>query len=203
MKNIENLEHAMKSIIRALVCVVLVDAKAIFEVYEDASFALTGSDGLSIKSGSYMFRQNEKTYSTLDNSLLIEAVYKNNGNDVLGTYVEHGFYMRPKMETLRGMNASIRIYEKEEFATFRQHFGTGLTGMSLNNDYKVTTAFPSIQVPKNSELKYINPCDEMAGWIKLRKGKWDVKNMTNMCGDGSEAYGFRTEATFPCCLLLQ
>ena len=91
------------------------------------------------------------------------------------------------------MNASIRVYEKEEFATFRQHFHTGFTGMSLNNDYKVTTAFPSIQVPKNSELKYINPCDEMAGWIKLRKGKWDVKNMTYMCGDGSEAYGFRTE----------
>ena len=188
--------NVMKNIVRVLLFFVFVDAKAKFQVYEDASFEVIGSNGFSVKSGNYMFRQNGMTFSTIDNSLLIDEFNKKFGKDVLGTYEEHEFYMRPKSDTLRGMNASIRVYQKEQFATFRQHFYPGFTGMSLNNDFKVTTTFPSIQVPNNSNLQYINPCDEMAGWIKLRKGRWDVKNMTDMCGSGSQAFGFQIKDIF-------
>ena len=53
--------------------------------------------------------------------------------------------------------------------------------MSVGNPDMVANAFPSLIVPKESNARFISPCDRMAGWY-MQKGDWDVKNMTDMCG---------------------
>ena len=157
-------------------------ARAKFEVKHDGSFSIVGTDGFVIESGIYMYRKDGKTFSTVDKSLDVSFVDKTQGTDVLGNYTEHTFYMGPPNETgMVGMMAFIRDYNEAQLAVFRQHFHPGFKGMSLNDKTKVTTAFPSIKVPETSKSYYINPCDDMGGYEQLRKGSWDVKNMTNMC----------------------
>ena len=170
----------------------IVLAKAKFEINHDASFSIIGTDGFRLDSGNYMFRKEGKTYSTVDKSLEVSFVDKSQGTDVLGNYTEHSFYMGPASndvtDGMEGMMAFIRNYEKEKFAVFRQHFHPGFKGMSLGSLSKVTTSFPSVKVPQSSESLYINPCDDMGGYERLRKGTWDVKNMTDMCaGKGDES----------------
>ena len=168
-----------------------VAAKAKFEVKNDGSFSIVGSDGFTLESGNYMFRKEGKTYSTVDKTLIVSLVDKSQGTDVMGNYTEHTFYMGPgKRGGMDGMMAFIRNYDEGEFAIFRQHFHPGFKGMSLKDNLKVTTAFPSIKVPKSSKSFYINPCDDMGGYEQLRKGAWDVKNMTNMCA--SKAAHFKS-----------
>ena len=75
----------------------------------------------------------------------------------------------------------IRIYERSQIAVFRQHFYPVYDGMSVGDRDKVSTSFPSLKVPKESKSQYINPCRHMAGWY-TKKGNWDQKNITDMCG---------------------
>ena len=170
----------MRWIFFVLSCVA---AKAKFEVNNDGSFSIIGTDGFMLESGNYMFRKEGATYSTVDKTLIVSFVDKTQGTDVMGNYTEHTFYMGPGKlgGGMDGMMAFIRNYDEGEFAIFRQHFHPGFKGMSLKDNLKVTTAFPSIKVPQSSKSFYINPCDDMGGYEKLRKGAWDVKNMTNMC----------------------
>ena len=87
----------------------------------------------------------------------------------------------------------IRIYPRREFVVFRQHFYSNhWTGMGVGDKNKVSTSFPSIKVPKKSDSYYFNPCGNMAGWTFDRKGTWDQKNITNMCGgvDGGPFFIF-------------
>ena len=41
--------------------------------------------------------------------------------------------------------------------------------------------FSFYEVPKESESFYVNPCGDMAGY-SAKKGSWDQKNITDMCG---------------------
>ena len=64
----------------------------------------------------------------------------------------------------------IRHYEEKETLIFRQHFYPVWDGMGVGGKDNVSTAFPSIKVPKDSSAFYVNPCDDMGGWW-MKRGK--------------------------------
>ena len=161
--------------------VVCVRSKVRFDVNQDASFSIIGENGFKFESGNYMLRNNNKTFSTADKTLTVKFIDNEQRSDVLGKYTKYTFHMTPVNETT-GMIASIRHYKNRQLAVFKQDFPIGLKFMSLYDALKVTSAFPTIKVSNISKSMYINPCDEMAGWTKLRKGSWNAHNMTNMCG---------------------
>ena len=173
-------EIQMKRLYVLLLVFISVDAKATFKVEKDASFDITGSDGFKLESGHYMFRKNGKTFSTVDSTLNVSLIAKGHGLDLMGPFDETIFNMTAKSDALV-VRASIRIYQEAQFAIFKQSFSGAFRGMSLHDTHKVTSSFPSLSVPKKSQSVYINPCDEMAGWTKLKMGKWNAANMTDMC----------------------
>ena len=117
---------------------------------------------------------------TSDGSLKVTSVDIDLGYDSNGHYNEHSFQMNTADKDV-GMMAFIRVYERRQFAVFRQHFYPVYDQMSVGDRNKVSTAFPSVKVPPESKSQYINPCKHMAGWY-ARKGDWDQKNITDMCG---------------------
>ena len=76
----------------------------------------------------------------------------------------------------------MRNYVELETVVFGQHFYPTYPNMSMFDRDRVSTSFPSIKVPPTSDAYYINPCGYHTGWTDLRKGSWDQKNMTDMCG---------------------
>ena len=163
------------------------------KIEKDASFTIDGENGFGLKSGSYMLRAGNKSFTTNDGSLAVDYINTSNGSDVHGVYSEYRYIFSLATTNLR-MNAYIRHYEAE-FIVFRQHFqpNLGWKNMSTGDLRKVITSFPSVKVPQNSDARYINPCDDMGGWLKMKKGSWNVKNMTNMCG--GEAAGAHPTST--------
>ena len=145
----------MKRIKVLLLAFITADAKATFQVEKNASFVITGSDGFQLKSGHYMFRNNGQTFSTADSTLNVSLIAKGHGFDVMGTFEEYTFNMTAKTDPV--VKASIRVYQAEQFAVFKQSFSGVFSGMSLNDTFKVTSSFPSITVPKTSQSVYINP----------------------------------------------
>ena len=79
------------------------------------------------------------------------------------------------------MLAVIKVYPLQEFALFRQHFYPTWNGMSVGDADRVVSAFPSLKVPKKSNLKFINPCWHMAGFFSIQ-AEWASSNVTQMCG---------------------
>ena len=126
-----------------------------------------------------MFRENGQAFSTADNTLSVVFVRKVQGRDTFGNFTEYQFDM--KSTTNSTMKASIRNYYEGQFLTFRQSFDSRIVGMSVNDKSKVSTAFPSIKVPTSSNAQYLHLCDDIGRIGGLRKGAWNVENMTNLC----------------------
>ena len=150
------------------------------EVNKDASFRIKGENGFYLESGDYMIRAHYEAHSTKDGSLIIDRERIKNGSDVLGNYTEHSFNVTLTNYDGFGISATVREYP--DFLVFRQKYNIGLLGMSTGDIQKVTTAFPSVKVPPKSKSQFINPCDDMGGWLKLKKGSWNRANMSHMCG---------------------
>ena len=85
---------------------------------------------------------------------------------------------------IKGVEAHVymRNYVELETVVFGQHFYPTYPNMSMFDRDRISTSFPSIKVPETSDAYYINPCGYHTGWTDLRKGSWDQKNMTDMCG---------------------
>ena len=128
-----------------------------------------------------MFRANGHTFSTRDNTLQVVFVRQVHGRDIFGNFTDHQFDMKSKSNST--MKASIRNYYERQFLTFRQSFDSKLVGMSVKDKSKVTTAFPSVKVPPSSNSQYLHLCDDIGRIGGLRKGIWEVKNMTNLCAE--------------------
>ena len=150
------------------------------EVNKDASFRIKGENGFYLESGDYMIRSHYEAHSTKDGSLIIDRERIKNGSDILGNYTEHSFNVT--LTNYDGFGVSATVREYSNFLVFRQKYDIGLLGMSTGDIRKVTTAFPSVKVPSKSKSQFINPCDDMGGWLKLKKGSWNTANMTHMCG---------------------
>ena len=169
-------------------------ALAHFEVGRDGTFKIKGKHGFEIESGSYMLHRNNVTYSTADNSLTLKHGATYAGQDTLGEYHEHAFdvsavkgkdltaYTKLKfLDKQVAMTAFIRVYPAQEFALFRQHFYPSWDGMSVGDADRAVSAFPSVNVPKKSNMKFINPCWHMAGFFSIQ-AEWQSANVTLMCG---------------------
>ena len=168
--------------LRFLLSLCLCDVKV--KINKDASFRIEGENDFYLESGDYMVRANNRTHSTADGSLIISHSYTISGSDTLGNYTENKYTLKlvnPLQPSDQyGGSAFVRQYNG--FLTFRQHLDVNLFDMSTGDIKKVTTAFPSVKVPIETNSQFINPCDDMGGWLKLKKGSWNSANMTHMCG---------------------